>query len=68
MATRARPGPVDSAPSLRRVLGLTEVTAGSVGIIIGADVIAHAEPLAIGLGAALCATGLAAGWLPRRRA
>jgi hypothetical protein len=27
-----------SAPSLRRVLGMTEVTAGGVGIIIGAGI------------------------------
>ncbi|HEX9819417.1 MAG TPA: APC family permease [Methylomirabilota bacterium] len=52
MATRARPDPVDAAPSLRRVLGLTEVTAGGVGIIIGAGIYvllgtatAHAGPL-----------------------
>jgi amino acid transporter len=32
------PRAVDSAPSLRRVLGLVEVTAGGVGIIIGAGI------------------------------
>jgi amino acid transporter len=31
-------GPLDATSSLRRVLGLTEVTAGGVGIIIGAGI------------------------------
>lgn len=52
MANRASPDPIDSAASLRRVLGLTEVTAGGVGIMIGAGIYAlpgaaipHAGPL-----------------------
>jgi hypothetical protein len=38
MAHRAGPDPIDPATSLRRALGLTEVTAGGVGIIIGAGI------------------------------
>ena len=38
MAHRAGPDPIDPATSLHRVLGLTEVTAGGVGIIIGAGI------------------------------
>src|SRR5437667_6400467 len=44
--------PTEAPPSLRRVLGLTEVTAGGLGIIIGAGIYvllgaatAHAGPL-----------------------
>ncbi len=52
MANGAGPNPIDPATSLRRVLGLMEVTAGGVGIIIGAGIYvllgaatAHAGPL-----------------------
>ena len=52
MANGAGPDPNDPATSLRRVLGLMEVTAGGVGIIIGAGIYvllgaatAHAGPL-----------------------
>jgi basic amino acid/polyamine antiporter, APA family len=52
MANGAGPDPIHSARSLRRVLGLTEVTAGGVGIIIGAGIYvllgaatSHAGPL-----------------------
>ena len=52
MANGAGPDPIDPATSLRRVLGLMEVTAGGVGIIIGAGIYvllgaatAHAGPL-----------------------
>ena len=52
MANGAGPNPNDPATSLRRVLGLMEVTAGGVGIIIGAGIYvllgaatAHAGPL-----------------------
>jgi basic amino acid/polyamine antiporter, APA family len=52
MANCAGPDPIDPATSLRRVLGLTEVTAGGVGIIIGAGIYvllgaatSHAGPL-----------------------
>jgi APA family basic amino acid/polyamine antiporter len=38
MANGTGPVPIDSTTSLRRVLGLTEVTAGGVGIIIGAGI------------------------------
>jgi APA family basic amino acid/polyamine antiporter len=52
LANGAGPDPIDPATSLRRVLGLTEVTAGGVGIIIGAGIYvllgaatSHAGPL-----------------------
>ena len=52
MASRTGPDPIDPATSLRRVLGLTEVTAGGMGIIIGAGIYvllgaatSHAGPL-----------------------
>ena len=52
MANGVGPNPNDHATSLRRVLGLTEVTAGGVGIIIGAGIYvllgaatSHAGPL-----------------------
>jgi len=52
LADGTGPDPIDPATSLRRVLGLTEVTAGGVGIIIGAGIYvllgaatSHAGPL-----------------------